>query len=182
MRCAWLACWLLLSPLALAEPLRRGALLLELPAAWTVDPPQIDDESLSAVLRTPRGSTVVIRHYAQGGESLDDAFRRLRYSVVLRQEGQVQTREALQLQGHRVERVAYRARSERGPMKDFLRYFWHQQGELWVVHAICSTQKNLDATEFDQLVRGIQVRPLEGEEASGKDQQIQEPPRFEQTP
>lgn len=182
MRFAWLACWLLVSPLALAEPLLRGALLLELPAAWTVDPPQVDDESLSAVLRTPRGSTVVIRHYAQGGESLDDAFRRLRYSVVLRQEGQVQTREALRLQGHRVERVAYRARSERGPMKDFLRYFWHQQGELWVVHAICSPHRGLDAAEFDQLVRGIQVQPLEGEEAAGQEEQVHQSPGLQQTP
>lgn len=174
--------WLLLTLLAPAEPLRRGALLLEVPANWTVDPPQDEDESLSAVLRSPRGSTVVIRHYAQGGESLDDAFRRLRYSVVLRQEGQVQARQALKLQGRRVERVAYRARSERGAMKDFLRYFWHQHGELWVVHAICSPQKSLDMPEFDQLVTSIQIEALESEETPSQDQQIQESPRLQQAP
>lgn len=182
MRGAGVAGWLLLSLLAGAEPLRRGELVLEVPAQWSVDPPQGEDESLSAVLRSPRGSTVVIRHYAQGGESLEDAFRRLRYSVVLRQEGQVQARETLQLHGRRLERVAYRARSERGPMKDFLRYFWHQQGELWVVHAVCSPQKSQDVAEVDRLVRGLRVQPLEGEEASGQDEQIHQAPRLEQPP
>lgn len=131
---------------------QREGLTVQLPSSWaaqSVD--NLEDQPL-AVLRTPRGSIVIIRAYTSDGSSLDELQRQLCYGIVVKQEGRLIKIQNCKVLEKPARRVEYWARSTNGPMKNFVRYYLPVDGEVLTIHCVSNANFTADQQDFEELI------------------------------
>lgn len=134
----------------------RLGLSLNLPPEWSAQELGEDDPSLLAVLRCPRQSLIFVRHHAANpGCQLEDVFNQLKFNVVVKLEGRVLEKESLKIGGIPAMRVRYVGRSSTGPMKNFVRYFFLNEGQLVYVHCVSAAKDAREDSEFRSIAQSV---------------------------
>lgn len=159
---------LLVLSLAFAEAnYRYGGLSLTVPAGWTTDGNGGQDPTLLAVVRSPSEALVIIRRHPARTETLEDAFKQLKYNVIVKLEGRVLSKAYVQMNGVKAIRVVYWGRASTGSMKTFVRYFCLTGGDLINVHCVCSARYGPESAEFQALADHLTYAPEDGEVEQG---------------
>lgn len=137
---------------------QKEGLTAALPANWAAQSVEnIEDQPL-AVLRSSRGSIVIIRAYTSDGSSLDELLRQLSYGIVVKQEGRLLKTQNCTLLGKPARKVEYWARSTNGPMKNFVRYYFVIDGEVLTIHCVSNSNFSADLQDFQELVTHLNYK------------------------
>ncbi|MFN8611364.1 MAG: hypothetical protein U0931_27715 [Vulcanimicrobiota bacterium] len=148
----WLLCLCWLGWAWAQVPYSRSGLSLNLPEQWSAQQLGSEDDSLLAVLHSPRQSLIFVRrHAANPGAGLEEVFNQLKFNVVVKLEGRVLERESLKIGGIPALRVKYLGRASTGSMKYFVRYFFVSDGQLIYLHCVCAAKDTREESEFRSI-------------------------------